>query len=560
MDVEAIVRSRGAVPATIAIMGGCVKIGLEREELEYLAKHGHTAIKCSRRDVAYCIAKKTLGSTTVAATSLLAAKAGIRVFVTGGIGGVHRGATETMDVSADLMEMGKCDIAVVCAGVKSLLDIGLTLEVLETQGVGVITMGQNSFPSFFTRCSGHETPMRLDTPEDVAEVIRASADLELRSGLLVAVPIPASEEAEAARVEEAIQQALDEARTGKVSGRDITPFLLKRVAELTGGASLRSNIALIKNNASVGSDIAVNLALKPGCLVVGGLAEDVYFLSKGPFTLGDSNPGTHVRSPGGVGRNVAVCMARIAVWQGARVPVALCSAVGAADTRGRLLKDELLAEGVDVTAVAEVPFAQTAMYSAMLSNDGQLVGAVMAAGEVFDKISKPVGQPWRITVVDCNLPESVIQTTCEGSKRSQVWIEPVSVAKVGRCASSLRARAVFGVSPNKAELAELVRLLGGSAHGSLEDQCKCLFEFGVEMVLLKLGKEGVLVAERGKKALRFEAPNVGQVVSVSGAGDCLLAAFLFGRLRGLTLDATMSLANQVVKRCLESTATVPVFF
>jgi pseudouridine-5'-phosphate glycosidase len=202
----------------VCVSAKASKIGLGSKELERLARDGKQAIKCSRRDIAWVLATRQLGSTTVAATALLAAKAGISVFVTGGIGGVHRGAQETMDISADLQEMGRTKIAIVCAGVKSLLDIGLTLEVLETQGVTVITMGQKLFPSFYTRSSPFESPIQLDTVDQVADVVRANRVLDLNSGVLIAVPVPASEEAEADKVERAIQTALGEADAAHIKG------------------------------------------------------------------------------------------------------------------------------------------------------------------------------------------------------------------------------------------------------------------------------------------------------------------------------------------------------
>jgi pseudouridine-5'-phosphate glycosidase len=241
--VEAVVREHGAVPATVAILGGRACVGITAAQMERLARAGRAVPKVSRRDIAAVVAAGGDGATTVSATALLAHMAGVRVFVTGGIGGVHRGAEETMDISADLTELGRTPICVVSAGVKSLLDIGRTLEVLETQGVSVVALGTDEFPAFFSRHSGHPAPLRLDTPEQCARLIDANERLHVGSGMLVAVPIPeADEAADGAIVEAAIQKALAEVKEAGIAGRDVTPFILKRVNEITQGASLKSSL------------------------------------------------------------------------------------------------------------------------------------------------------------------------------------------------------------------------------------------------------------------------------------------------------------------------------
>lgn len=231
--------------------------------------------------------------------------------------------------------------------------------MLETQGVTVITMGQDAFPSFYSRASSFASPIRIDAVDAVADVVRANRALDLQSGVLVAVPVPAAHEAQSERVEAAIQQALREASAARVSGRDITPFLLRRVAELTGGASLQTNIALIRNNARVGAQLARSLSCTPGVEVIGGLGEDVYFQSSGAFATHDSNPGRQWRTAGGVGRNVAVCIARLARAHNAPLAVALSSAVGD-DASGKRLLDELRAEHVDTTGCVMLPHHATA--------------------------------------------------------------------------------------------------------------------------------------------------------------------------------------------------------
>lgn len=254
--VEAIVRAEGCVPATVAIMRGVPTVGISDAQLEELAKLGHGAKKTSRRDVPRVVASGDTGATTVSATMLLAERAGVRVFVTGGIGGVHRGAERTFDVSADLTELGRTRVAVVCAGAKSILDVPKTLEYLETQGVPVVAYGTDEFPAFFTRSSGVRAPARADTPEECADMLVAMERMGMESGALFAVPVPRDAEADAAPVEAATAAAVAEAERRRVSGADTTPFILKYVADTTRGASLAANVALVRNNALVGSRIA----------------------------------------------------------------------------------------------------------------------------------------------------------------------------------------------------------------------------------------------------------------------------------------------------------------
>jgi pseudouridine-5'-phosphate glycosidase len=257
-EVEQVIRDAGAVPATIAIIDGRICVGLDGEQLELLGQ-SKEAIKVSRRDLAYVLATKKLGATTVAATMICAALAGIQVFVTGGIGGVHRGAETSFDISADLQELAQTSVAVVCAGVKSILDIGLTLEYLETHGVPVVSVGQAAFPAFFTRDSGFKADFQLDTPEEQARFIRTKWRLGLAGGVVVSNPVPEAMAMQSEEIDAIIAQALREADEQGVKGKLVTPFLLARIKELTGGRSLATNIALVKHNALVGAQLAVAL-------------------------------------------------------------------------------------------------------------------------------------------------------------------------------------------------------------------------------------------------------------------------------------------------------------
>jgi pseudouridine-5'-phosphate glycosidase len=259
-EVEGIVRANGAVPATIAVLDGVCQVGLSPEQLHHLATVGGV-FKATTRDLPWLIASRRTGATTVAATMRIAALAGIRVFATGGIGGVHRGAAQTMDVSADLTELGVTPVAVVSAGVKSILDIGLTLERLETLGVPVVVNGSDDFPSFYSRTSGHAAPRRLDGPVEIARHLHATwNELGLTCGVSIANPIPASDEIPADEIGAHIEAALADLQANGIEGQDVTPFLLKTVVERTGGRSLVANLALVRNNAATAAHIAVEYA------------------------------------------------------------------------------------------------------------------------------------------------------------------------------------------------------------------------------------------------------------------------------------------------------------
>ncbi len=256
MTLEKIIRDNGAIPATMGIINGRIKIGLTREEMELLAT-SKNVVKTSRRDIPYVVGMGLSGGTTVAATMIFSQYAGIRVFATGGMGGVHRGADKSFDISADLTELSITNVAVVCAGVKAILDIGLTLEQLETFGVPVIGFGTDDFPNFYTRSSGFKVPMRVDTPEDCAKVIKTKWDLKLDGGVIIANPIPTEYEAHRDNIDKAIELALFEADRDGISGKEVTPYLLDKVKEITAGESLAANMALVRNNAKLAAQIAV---------------------------------------------------------------------------------------------------------------------------------------------------------------------------------------------------------------------------------------------------------------------------------------------------------------
>ena len=258
LNVERIIRENGAVPATIAIIGGRLKAGLTADEIEYFGKKGQAIHKASRRDLAVLCARGEDGATTVTTTMIIAHMAGIKIFATGGIGGVHRGAETTMDISADLEELGQTPVMVVCAGAKSILDLGLTLEYLETKGVPVIGFGTKELPAFYTRQSGFGVDDRIDTAQELAKAFKVQNELGFKGGMLVANPIPEEYAMPLDTINAAIDQAIAECNEKGIKGKETTPFLLARVAELTGGDSLASNIRLVYNNAKVAAQTAVH--------------------------------------------------------------------------------------------------------------------------------------------------------------------------------------------------------------------------------------------------------------------------------------------------------------
>ena len=258
--VEQTIRDCGATPATIAVIGGRLKAGLSRDEIEYLGKTGRGVAKASRRDLPALVARGADGATTVTTTMIIAHMAGIKIFATGGIGGVHRGAEVTMDISADLEELAQTPVMVVCAGAKSILDLGLTLEYLETHGVPVIGYGTDELPAFYTRKSGFGVDYRVDSPAELAAMFRAQRDLGYKGGMLVTNPIPEEYSMDKAVIDKAIDEALAQAKVQGIHGKETTPFLLAKVVELTGGDSLDSNIQLVLNNARVAAKTACELA------------------------------------------------------------------------------------------------------------------------------------------------------------------------------------------------------------------------------------------------------------------------------------------------------------
>ncbi|CAH0477852.1 unnamed protein product [Peronospora belbahrii] len=481
--VEAIVRSHGACPATVCIADGSIKVGLVEKDLTQLAKLGTSVKKCSTRDIVATVMDKTLvGATTVSSTMRISHAAGIKVFVTGGIGGVHRFCQETMDISTDLMEISRTPVAVVCAGIKSILDIPRTLEFLETHSVPVIGYKTNQFPAFFTQDSGEKAHLCRDTPQEIARLIHESEALGLPNGHIIAVPNPKPMPSEL--INEAIELGLKEVAEQDIHGQAVTPYLLKRVNEITQGASLLSNIDLVNNNATVGSQIACALfdlesgflgkyaATEGGVvysmpdektfssvrssngkrvLVVGGLVLDIISFSTSPLIRCTSNIGKIKQFSGGVGRNIAECLCRL------RLDPLLVSSVGN-DTSGSILLENLKNLGMDTSGITVSDKHSTAIYSAVLNSSGDMDAAIadMSALESIasQDISDEVIGNALLVIADGNLTPACIRDLFKRSARLGVgtWFEPTSVQKALRVLDGDVISFVQYMSPNADEL------------------------------------------------------------------------------------------------------------
>ncbi|XP_039217902.1 pseudouridine-metabolizing bifunctional protein C1861.05-like isoform X2 [Crotalus tigris] len=586
-EVEEIVRENGCVPATIGILNGCIHVGFQDEELEILAT-AKDVMKVSRRDFPYVLSQGLSGGTTVAGTMVVAHKARIPVFVTGGIGGVHRGGEKTLDVSADLTELSRTPVAVISAGVKSILDIGRTLEYLETQGVCVATFGKSrEFPAFFSHQSGFQAPYQVQDEKAAAQLIARSLTLQLGSGVLIAVPCPPHGAASGQLIEEAIQQALDEAQEKKITGKELTPFLLQRVNELSGGESLKSNIALIKNNAIVGSRIAValnrlqrgqggrgNLSQNentpdvPRPVVIGGINIDIIVKAKAATIKdgGQTNPATVRQSFGGVGKNLADCLSRLG-----KMPVFI-SVMGKDEHSESVLRH---CRHMDMRGVLQLKGCNTATYCAVITGTGELTFG-LGDMEIHQQITEQYVSQFKenlclapIICIDGNVPVSTLEYICQIAREQHltVYYEPTDVNKASKPFVSENWKGLTCVSPNLRELRAISQTLGNPVPTDLpskvEDIIKTAIALaypllrGLHCVVVTLGQHGVLLCGRSKggsvslhprtcyenatgelRAVHYPALPVPteEIVNVSGAGDSLMAGIITGLLAGEDTD------------------------
>ncbi|BHF63593.1 hypothetical protein SprV_0200658700 [Sparganum proliferum] len=576
--VERTVREAGAVPATIAIFGGKIHIGLGGGELDYLidcASRG-VARKASLRDLPFALTK-TKGfvyGTTVAATAFAAHQAGISVFATGGIGGVHRGGQTSLDISSDLTALANIPVAVVSAGVKSILDIQRTLEVLETMGVTVASIGTDEFPAFFTRCSGIRSPGRVDSPEEAAHLLVASLQLRPHAGLLFALPIPEALQAQGELITKAIEISFQEANKANITGANVTPFMLERVRQLTGDASLEANIQLVLNNARFASQMAVQLAqircwgsdqsaaVKPQILVVGGSNVDTVIRLQKPnirsakdiFPPASYEGTVEVLAGGGVARNVAEVLGRL------RVPHAFLTAT-VEDAGGRRLQ-----EACPFIQWAPVPgsprSARTASYVGILNASGELLFGV-ADMDIHRRItpdfiethlkqyrSTPKDQSQlRVVCLDANPDVATIKRTIEmcHSIGIPVWFEPTDFHKCTKIVDAFvsqgedsRRPQISVISPNLTEFEAIYYRYTGDNLGVSADSGErlALIQSAVrgklkplaENWLIKMGSEGVMFVNQ-EEAYAFSSPvkDPKTIVSVSGAGDSCAGVVLYLR-------------------------------
>ena len=565
-EVEALIRKNGVVPATCAVIAGVPKVGLSDEELEHLARDEHIT-KASRRDLAAVCANGTSAATTVAGTMILAHAAGIRVFATGGLGGVHHGAETSFDISADIVELGRTPIAVVCGGVKSILNIEATLEVLETNGVPVLTVGGTTeFPAFFTNESGIQSPLTASTAQEIASMLHESDKLGLANGCVVAVPNPAPARGE--EIKKAIDSALEEARAKGISGAAMTPFLLASIETQTGGNSLDSNIALVMSNARMACDIAhaynaligaPGVAADAGArtgsqsktettaaqvdapvdraitaagtgsrsepadvLVFGGAVVDtVGQLAPGIHVIpGSSNPGSVQQSYGGVARNISEGLGRLGAG------VALVAAVGE-DEAGRGLVDFTRASGVDVRHMLSVPTGSTASYIAIHQGDGDLVVGMADMGMTNNVDTTAVDtrvailRDARVVVTDANIPAPALARVMRlcTSYNVQFVFEPTSDHKCLCFASRDMLGAVAMVKPN---FSELVAILNACLHAGLVTTGRA----ALEDALARAACESAETV--GETTLRVLALTLQQLMAASASTEGSSASALLG--------------------------------
>nr|XP_033331450.1 pseudouridine-metabolizing bifunctional protein C1861.05 [Megalopta genalis]XP_033331451.1 pseudouridine-metabolizing bifunctional protein C1861.05 [Megalopta genalis]XP_033331452.1 pseudouridine-metabolizing bifunctional protein C1861.05 [Megalopta genalis] len=611
IKVENAVRSKGAIPATIAILKGQVHIGLNREQLEALAESNTVkSIKCSRRDIPLIMSQKLNGGTTVSSTMLLANLAGIHVMATGGIGGVHRGAESTFDISTDLLELGRTPVAVVCSGVKSILDIEKTLEYLETQGVPVIKIGETDhFPAFYCRETFQNTiaPHRVSTSKEAADVLRAHAELDLRTGILFAVPIPEKHALDPKEMELAIGKALEVAKCKGITGKNVTPFLLEELTKITHGRSLQANMALIENNASIAGEIAVNLVEKHQCyssntvfdcllkpkqnpVVIGGAVMDTVLQVKELEIKSDGRThagGSH-ESCGGVGRNIANAL----IYLGLDA-TRLISVVGN-DQPGKAIIKSL---GDGGRTIEQLSNMTTAKCTVIVDGKGECHFGI-GEMDIFASITPDMVKKHRAHVenasyiiLDGNLPLNTIKYILDLAAHSKipVWYEPTDVKKATKIfeTESQWQNVLHVISPNRNELKAIAKCLGisvpkGKSSMDLEE-VKAIAEHVAEIVpvvISTLGSQGVLVVRKalgndpfydkeGKLVantaitsrlyppLSYTVEDSNEKFSVSGCGDCLTAGMIYGIHKNMIETDCLSFTLKAAALSLTSLDAVP---
>lgn len=544
-EVESVIRFHKATPATIAIISGKVHIGLSPSDLETIAQAGTSCVKCSRRNLPYVTSKKLHGSTTVAGTMYLAHMAGLKIFVTGGIGGVHRGAEETWDVSADLIELGRTQITVICAGAKSILDINKTLEYLETQGVPVIGYNCDKFPAFFSKSSGCEVMCRLNSAKECASFIRHGEKLGLNNGNLIAVPL--ADEELAKNAENAIQVALEEMKELGVKGSKVTPFLLKRVNELSEGESLKANIALIKQNAMVGAMIACEYYKNDVVTIIGGVLHDIHCFSTGEALAEGESAGKIFAKPGGVGFNLLKSCVESGVKSN------LISVIGNDHTGGYLLSE--IAKLCEHTQGIFQRSGKTNQFLAFIARNGEVEKAIVDRTDIEFTEKELVFiesqiKSSKLIVVDANLTTSTLHfigNLCQFHS-VPLFVEPTADWNCHKLLESGILQSTSLISPN---LNELNALLAPET-GSIDLQITRFMEKYPNITLvMKNGKDGVWLCEKENKELFEIEP--GDVKNVCGAGDLLVGCIAAGIINGTQIRESIREGMKKVKNVLSLT-------
>ncbi|XP_061772993.1 uncharacterized protein zgc:136858 isoform X3 [Nerophis ophidion] len=599
LEVEAIVRAEKATPATVGVIRGKVHVGLSSGELDFLARCDGS-MKVSRRDLPYVVSQGLSGGTTVSATMIAAHRAGIPVFVTGGIGGVHRDGHNSLDISADLTELSRTPIAVVSAGVKSILDIGRTLEYLETQGVCVATYGPSKeFPAFFSPSSGFTSPCQVCDPDKAAELIESALSLGVQSGVLIAVPIPEEHAAAGRQMEGAIQAALEEANAKGIRGRDVTPYILQRVNELTKGKSLHANIAVIHNNAKVGSHISFALAARTKKSESQSQPSDSNIVkSESQSQPPDSNnvksesqsqpSDSNIVVIGGINVDF-IAKGKIRTDQPRKCVSVIWRRGKKHQRRHRLFGFHVFFLRKNTSGVSRLEGASTATYCAVITEAGE-VSLGLGDMDIHQHITQQYVSQFKeqllsstLVCLDGNIPISTIRYVCSLAKEHNinVWYEPTDSEKASKPFLSDAWKSLAYTSPNLAELCTMNKTLGLQTPEVLPSSLEQLVSLAVALsrpllehihcLVVTLGAHGVLVCgehhagsvrlqprtdkkERKLCAVHYPALKVAarETINVSGAGDSLAGALMAGMVQGQDTDTCVRMGLLAARLSLAS--------
>ncbi|PIC32093.1 hypothetical protein B9Z55_012558 [Caenorhabditis nigoni] len=588
-SLEQKVRASGSQPATIALFDGKIHVGLDDEKLEKLAS-SQNAVKVSTRDIAKTLIRKEIGGTTVASTMKIAHAAGISVFATGGIGGVHRGADQTFDISADLQELSQTPVCVVCSGVKSILDIPKTVEYLETHSVNCVVYGEkNVFPSFFTRKSGSKAQFQTESLEEVVELLKTSKTLGLPFGTVLACPIPEKYAADGDLIQNAIDQAVREAIDQNIASQQVTPFILARVNELTQGVSMETNIALLENNASIAGRLAAKLCdrrpigiskmnrnqssmgTKPKVVSIGAAIVDFEAItSEDVKDDGGSYNGRVVQRMGGVARNHAEALGRLGCES------IFVSAIGD-DQNGKFFRQN--SEKIDITRVKVITNKPTCTYLAVNVKGNVRYGIVTSDPLLrtltpkLIEANSDVLECSDFILLDSNLPVPLMAKTLEIAKKheKQVWLEPTDIDKVKKVFSTGLVDAVTATSPNANEFLEWAKLCNVKVDPSIVNSADSVLELiekeksslilNTSLFVVTLANKGSAVVYRNKLGqLEFQALppplQMDKVVSVSGAGDSFNSGVIAGLTHNKSVVESLQLGQECARLTLQTTLAV----